>query len=377
MECLLYRCTTKKKIPKSTKVENFKGLWSHVQTIATHMDSVKSYFPEYFKSHVEMSQKNAQYSDLLDDNNGGNFYVETGLWNFPSFTKFKPKDIMHPQLIQYTKKRIITELEEEHAGIELKPDAYKNNTLRMCDCSAGYSLETEYTPKGHSTLYTRMGPVRCSVFNLSCHNRTCDLKFEEVAEEQGICFISKGICVGDEIGWDFVQDVGTKRTSFKAYCEDMTRKYQANNPMSASFMSINTFPKWLFGWMSNMKLDFRKEIDPVCGYHPKILTCDGTHIGVSIKHLHLDKPITQSDIDKVNKPSIRELKESYSDPKCRNKCSISAMILWEPIHKKKLHIFLTQIKQGLTCRTSSRQNVQNQLRILYRLYLTAVKMMNC
>ena len=48
----------KKKIPKSAKVENFKGLCLHVQTTATHMDSVKSYFPEYFKSHVEMSQKN-------------------------------------------------------------------------------------------------------------------------------------------------------------------------------------------------------------------------------------------------------------------------------------------------------------------------------
>ena len=73
---------------------------------------------------------------------------------------------------------------------------------------------------------------------------------------------------------------------------DMTRKYQTNNPMSPSFMSINTFLKWFFGWMSNMKLDFRKEIDPVCGYNPKILACDGTHIGVSIKHLHLDKPVT-------------------------------------------------------------------------------------
>ena len=39
----------KKKIPKSSKIENFKGLYTHVQTIALHMDSVKSYFPEYFE----------------------------------------------------------------------------------------------------------------------------------------------------------------------------------------------------------------------------------------------------------------------------------------------------------------------------------------
>ena len=39
-------------------------------------------------------------------------------------------------------------------------------------------------------------------------------------------------------------------------------------------------------WMDvQYEMDFRKEIDPECGYHPKILACDGTHIGVSIKHL--------------------------------------------------------------------------------------------
>ena len=154
----------KKKILKSAKVEYFKGLCTHVQIIALHMDSVKSYFPEYFESDVEMSlenhphEENGQDRQLLDDNIEGNFDVETGLWNFPSLTKFKPKDMMDPQLIKYTKKRIITAL-EENGRVELNPDAYKNNTLRMCDCSVGYSQETEYTLKGHSTLYTRIGPV--------------------------------------------------------------------------------------------------------------------------------------------------------------------------------------------------------------------------
>ena len=181
---------------------------------------------------------------------------------------------------------------QENGCVELKQHGHKNNALRMCECGAGYAQETEYTLKGHSTLYTRMGPVHCSLFNLTCHNRICELTFEEVAEEEGMCFSTKVTCADDEIGWDFVQDVVTKRTSFKAYCDDMTRKYQTINPMSPNFMSINTFLKSFFGCMSNMKLDFRKEIDPVCGYNPKILECDGTHIGVSIKHLHLDKPVT-------------------------------------------------------------------------------------
>ena len=187
----------KMKIPKSAKVENFKGFCPYVKTIVTHKDSVKSYFPEYSKSDVKMSEENhpdeenEQDSELLDHNIEGNFDVETGLWNFPSLTKFKPKDMMGPQLIKYTKKRIITTLEED-CGVELKPDAYKNNTLRMCDCGAGYSLETDYTLKRHSTLYTRMGHVRCSFSTCYC-NGTCELKFEEVAEEQGIFFSFKSL----------------------------------------------------------------------------------------------------------------------------------------------------------------------------------------
>ena len=50
-----------------------------------------------------------------------------------------------------------------------------------------------------------------------------------------------------------------------------------------------------------MKVDFCQEIDPVCQYNPRILACDGTHIGISIKHLHLEKPITHPDTDEIQK----------------------------------------------------------------------------
>ena len=214
--------------------------------------------------------------------------------------------MMDPQLIQHTKTCLMKAIQD--STIELKPNPLdRNNTLKNCDCGAGYSNNTEYTLKGHSTLYTRIGPVCCAYCNLPCINGNCQLEFQQVAEEQGICFSSKVTCAGDEIGWDFVQDV-SKRTSFKAYCDDMTRKYQTNNPLSAGFMSINTFLKWFFGWISNMKIDFRKEIDPVCGYNPKVLACDGTHIGVSIKHLHLNKPVTQPDLDEVKKAKHQIIK---------------------------------------------------------------------
>ena len=71
------------------------------------------------------------------------------------------------------------------------------------------------------SLYTRIGPVCCAYFNLPCVNGNCQLEFYKVAEEQGICLNSKVTCAGDEIGWGFVQDVVSKRISFKAYCDDM------------------------------------------------------------------------------------------------------------------------------------------------------------
>ena len=40
----------------------------------------------------------------------------------------------------------------------------------------------------------------------------------------------------------------------------------------------------------------------------KVLACDGTHIGVSIKHLHLDKPVTQPDLDEVKKAKHQRIK---------------------------------------------------------------------
>ena len=51
--------------------------------------------------------------------------------------------------------------------------------------------------------------------------------------------------------------------------------------------------------MAAMNIDFRKHIDPWCGYNPKVLACDGTHIGVSLKCIDLQKPITASDNENI------------------------------------------------------------------------------
>ena len=75
----------------------------------------------------------------------------------------------------------------------------------------------------------------------------------------------------------------------------MTRKYHTTSPLSVPFMSTNTFVKWIFAWIGSMKIDFRKEVDPWCKYEPKLLACDGTHVGVSIKHMKLNNPVTTID----------------------------------------------------------------------------------
>ena len=68
----------------------------------------------------------------------------------------------------------------------------------------------------------------------------------------------------------------------------MTRQYVTNNINTGKFMSPNTFIKWLFDWLCCFKIDFCKHIDPRCRYNPKLLACDGTHIGVSVRSIMLD-----------------------------------------------------------------------------------------
>ena len=52
-------------------------------------------------------------------------------------------------------------------------------------------------------------------------------------------------------------------------------------------MSPNTFIKWFFGWLSAFQIDFQKQVDPWCRHNPKMLACDGTHIGVSVRNINL------------------------------------------------------------------------------------------
>ena len=61
-----------------------------------------------------------------------------------------------------------------------------------------------------------------------------------------------------------------------------------------------------FSWISAFKIDFRKHIEPWCEHTPKVLACDGTHIGVSTRNLILSKPVTG--VDDIDHTSITQHK---------------------------------------------------------------------
>ena len=75
----------------------------------------------------------------------------------------------------------------------------------------------------------------------------------------------------------------------------MARKYKTNDILSAPFISAVTYIKWIFSWMGQMKIDFRKHIDSWCKYEPQMLACDGDHVGVARRNLNLQNPITNPD----------------------------------------------------------------------------------
>ena len=135
--------------------------------------------------------------------------------------------------------------------------------------------------------------MTCDVYSRMCLGNSCCLEYS--GQDNSIFFLSKMTCAGDEIGWDFISMVKLSRMSFLVFCNEMTRRYKTTNILSAPFMSLDTFVKWVFAWMGSMKIDFRKEIDPFCKYNPKILACDGTHVGISLKNLKLENPVTAPD----------------------------------------------------------------------------------
>ena len=114
--------------------------------------------------------------------------------------------------------------------------------------------------------------------------------------------------------------------NFTKFCSFMNRMYKLHFK-DKSFLSVTTFTAWFYGWAAQLNIDFRKSADPFCGADPKLLACDGTHIGITNKMLHvvpIDKAQTDETVmpqhtrntrvfmpvnDGANKDSIRKSRE--------------------------------------------------------------------
>ena len=341
VKCMEALCAVKmqnrKKLAKEPDVNRLsmkdkRYLCPHLLTLYGQLPYVQSFFPGHFEvedgtpqpeeEEEEVSQEFLLMGPAEDMNTDdanvadgmeGNFNLQTGLWEYKSHSKHIPHDMKDPLLVENTQMRndvVRSQNMDPGTGLygpyNLVPSTFDaQGNLKKCRCGIEFPADPNESTilKGTATLYTRMGPVKCFYFDIKCNTGTCFLSYIDEAEEKGIFFYSKMTAAGEEIGWDFVHRVMKSKTSFSSYCSDMTRIYETNNSLSAPFLSAKTFIKWFFGWLAAFKIDFRKHgVDPWCKHSPKILACDGTHIGVSLRNLQLEKPVEIPDVDTVLKP---------------------------------------------------------------------------
>ena len=317
----------KKKLPRLHSITETPNLCPHMKRIVQHIDHIKSFFPWHFETADEILPHGQMQDPVNNEDAGisvkdGNFNVETGLWEYQAVSTHKPKRMMDTDLIAATEVRdkfATSGKIEENSGLRvynLKPRLRnKYGNIRICKCGKEYNGDTGYKVAQETILYTRIAPLKCICHNLTCCNDKCEISFQEAAEEKGIFFYTTKTAVGDEVGWDFVRAVQNMRTSFRGYCREMSTRYETSHTPAYPFMSGNTFTSYFFCWLSAMKIDFRKEIDPKCGHNPKVLACDGTHIGVSTRNLNLQHPVTKPDSDTLLKSRHRR-KQRALIPDC-------------------------------------------------------------
>ena len=298
----------------NTTQEDRKPVCSHIKTMCKEIQVIETIFPEYFQEG-DVKEHNFQFpvtpemevnneDGNITQNIPGHFNVNTGLWEYESLSKHTPKDMMDPQNVNCTMQRndfVMSPNLDPNTGLystyHLKPSVLgANGSPIQCNCRSQYSHAAgNAVEKFSSTLYTRTGSVHMKCYNMCCDRGICEIEYSEAAKEKCLFFLTTKTCAGDEIGWDFVNNVLKSKASFTGFCNEMTWRYQATNILAGPFMSPNTFIKWFFAWLAAFKIDFRKEMDPWCGHKPETLACDGTHIGVSLRQMNLRNPVTSPD----------------------------------------------------------------------------------
>jgi hypothetical protein len=146
------------------------------------------------------------------------------------------------------------------------------------------------------------GPMKSRIYRWYCRSMQCTLDY--TGKEQSIHLWSSETAIADEVLYDFLRRMFLCRLSFSAFCTEMTSIYRSVATTSAPFMSKSTFVDCFFSWLSCMRIDFRKSVDPWCKHAPKVLACDGTHVGITMSRLNM-KPVESSELDATLAPVHR------------------------------------------------------------------------
>lgn len=143
-----------------------------------------------------------------------------------------------------------------------------------------------------------------TAYKWKCKNFSCEVQY--TGSRDGIFFKSQMTAFCDEVMQDFEDEIfdTTNGTNFSTYVTRMNTIYESNGCTPKQFCSSNTFTTSMFAWLANKNIDFRQHIDPYCSYDPKVLACDGTHVGPSLRTISM-QPIETPD---GNRRKIVEVK---------------------------------------------------------------------
>ncbi len=111
--------------------------------------------------------------------------------------------------------------------------------------------------------------------------------------EDSLHFLSKFTAAGDEIGWEYINNVMNSQYSLSCFCNVKDAAYKMAGS-KVSFMSRQTFTDWIFSWMVNFRIDFRKTCS-LCGSDPDMLAADATKIGIFFRN---------SSVEPIEKPEV-------------------------------------------------------------------------
>ena len=93
----------KKKLPLLHSITEMPNLCEHMKRIVRHIDHIKSFFPTYFNKDNDILPSGEMEEPVNNDDAGlivkdGSFNIETGLWEYPTLSAHKQKEMMDEKL---------------------------------------------------------------------------------------------------------------------------------------------------------------------------------------------------------------------------------------------------------------------------------------